>query len=271
MTRVLTALVALPLLLFATWWSSPYLFVAIAAIALLAALHEFYEIADRAGAPPFRIVGFVASAVILGVAAGVGPEWNAIVLAATTIVVMMATLGRVDDKGRILVSAAATLMGVLYVATLGSYLIAVRTLVTPPQIAAKLITMFFAIVMMSDTAAYYTGRTFGKHKLAPRVSPAKTIEGSIGGLIGSTAGAVAAKFIFFPELPLAHAVALGAGMGIVGQIGDLVESLLKRGSDVKDAASILPGHGGFLDRLDSMLLNAPILYAYGVYVLGAKP
>ena len=94
MTRVLTALVALPLLLFATWWSSPYLFVGIAAIALLAALHEFYEIADRAGAPPFRIVGFVASAVILGVAAGVGPEWNALVLAATTIVVMMATLGR---------------------------------------------------------------------------------------------------------------------------------------------------------------------------------
>lgn len=271
MTRVLTALVALPLLLFATWWSSPYLFVAIAALATLAALHEFYDIADRAGAPPFRIVGFTSVALILGLAAGVGPEWNALVLALTTVIVMIATLGRVDDKSRILVSSAATLLGVLYVGVLGSYLVAVRMLVAPPQIAAKLITMFFAIVMMSDTAAYYTGRTFGKHKLAPRVSPAKTIEGSIGGLIGSTAGAVAAKYIFFPELPLAHAIALGAGMGIVGQVGDLVESLLKRGSDVKDAASILPGHGGFLDRLDSMLLNAPILYAYAVYAIGAKP
>lgn len=271
MTRILTALVALPLLLFATWWSSPYLFVAIAALAMLAALHEFYDIADRAGAPPFRIVGFVSVAVILGVAAGIGPEWNALVLAMTTVVVMVSTLGRVDDKSRILVSAAATMLGVLYVGMLGSYLVAVRMLVEPPRIAAKLITMFFAIVMMSDTAAYYSGRTFGKHKLAPRVSPAKTIEGSIGGLIGSTAGAVAAKYLFFPELPLSHAIALGAGMGIVGQVGDLVESLLKRGSAVKDAASILPGHGGFLDRLDSMLLNAPILYVYAVYVLGARP
>lgn len=271
MTRILTALVALPLLLFATWWSSPYLFVALAAVALLAALHEFYSIAHRAGAPPFAVIGFASSVVVIGVAAGLGPEWNALVLAGTTVVVMIATLGRVDDKSKILVSAASTLLGVLYVATLGSYLVAVRMFATPTQISAKLITMFFAIVMMSDTAAYYAGRTFGKHKLAPRVSPAKTIEGSIGGLVGSTAAAVAAKFIFFPELPLSHAIALGAGMGIIGQIGDLVESLLKRGSDVKDAASILPGHGGFLDRLDSMLLNAPILYAYGVYVLGAKP
>lgn len=271
MTRLLTALVALPLLLFATWWSNPFLFVGIATLAILAALHEFYGIAEKAGAPPFRIIGFAASGVILAVAAGIGPEWNSLVLAVTTVVVMVATLARVDDKGRILVGAASTMLGVLYVATLGSYLVAVRMLAAPPQVAAKLITLFLAIVMMSDTAAYYSGRTFGKQKLAPRVSPAKTIEGSIGGLVGSTAAAVAAKYIFFPELPLTHAFALGAGMGVVGQVGDLVESLLKRGSDVKDAASILPGHGGFLDRLDSMLLNAPILYAYGVFVLGARP
>lgn len=270
MKRVLTALVAIPVLLLATWWSNPYLFVAIAALALLAALHEFNDIAERAGAPPFRIAGFVSSAVVLGVAAGIGPQANGLTLAVATVVVMVATLGRVDYKSRILVSAAATMLGVLYVATLGSYLVAVRMLASPDKIAAKLITLFFVIVMVSDTAAYYTGRTFGRHKLAPRVSPGKTVEGSIGGLVGSTLGAVAAKYVFFPELPLLHALALGAGMGIVGQVGDLVESLLKRGSDVKDAASILPGHGGFLDRLDSMLLNAPILYAYGVFVLGAK-
>jgi len=269
MKRLLTAVVAIPILLFATWWSNPMLFVAIAAVALLAAVHELFSIADKAGAPPFRIVGFVASAVVIGVAAGAGPEWNGYVLAATTVVLMLATLGRVEDKARILVSAGATLLTVLYVAVLGGYLVAVRTLTSPPQVAAKLITLFFAVVMLSDTAAFYAGRTFGRHKLAPRVSPGKTVEGSIGGLIGSTVGAVAAKYVFFSELPLGHAIALGAGMGLVGQLGDLVESLLKRGSDVKDAASILPGHGGFLDRLDSMLLNAPILYAYAVYGLGA--
>lgn len=271
MTRVFTALVALPVLIFATWWSNPYPFVAIAALAILAALHEFYVIADRAGAPPFRIAGLASGVVSIAVAAGVGPEWNSYVLAATTVVVMIATLGRVDDKSRILASVGSTMAGVLYVATLGSYLVAVRMLTAPPQIASKLITLFLVIVMMSDTAAYYTGKTFGKRKLAPRVSPAKTVEGSIGGLVGSTVAAVAAKYVFFPELPIVHAIALGAGMGVMGQVGDLVESLLKRGSDVKDAASILPGHGGFLDRLDSMLLNAPILYAYGVLVLGARP
>ena len=103
---------------------------------------------------------------------------------------------------------------------------------------------------MSDSAAYFAGRALGRHKLAPRVSPAKTVEGSIGGLVGSVGAAVASKYIFFPELPIPDAVVLGAVMGAIGQIGDLCESLLKRGSDVKDAASILPGHGGFLDRLE---------------------
>jgi phosphatidate cytidylyltransferase len=110
----------------------------------------------------------------------------------------------------------------------------------------------------------------GRHKLAPRVSPAKTIEGSVGGLIGSLAAAIASRYIFFPELPILDALALGAVVGPIGQIGDLCESLLKRGSDVKDAASILPGHGGFLDRLDSILLNAPVLYYYYMLVLGPR-
>jgi phosphatidate cytidylyltransferase len=127
-----------------------------------------------------------------------------------------------------------------------------------------------AVIMMSDTGAYFAGRTMGRHKLAPRVSPAKTVEGSIGGLVASVAAAVASKYIFFPELPIPDAIALGAGMGALGQVGDLCESLLKRGSDVKDAASILPGHGGFLDRLDSMLLNAPAFYYYYVYVLAPR-
>jgi phosphatidate cytidylyltransferase len=182
---------------------------------------------------------------------------------------MIGTLARVDDKARILVSAGATLVALVYVAFLGSYLVAIRRL-APPDLPGKLLTLFMAIIMMSDTGAYFAGRTMGRRKLAPRVSPAKTVEGSVGGLVASVLAAVASKYIFFPELPIPDAVALGAGMGALGQIGDLCESLLKRGADVKDAASILPGHGGFLDRLDSMLLNAPAFYYYVVYVLAPR-
>jgi phosphatidate cytidylyltransferase len=269
MKRVLTAVVALPILLYATWSSQPYLFFAIAALAILAAVHEFFFIADKAGAHPFKPVGYAAAAAALVAAAFRRPDLHGAILAATTVVVMIWTLARVEDKSRILVSAGATLLAVLYVAVLGSYLVAIRAIPTPGM-PGKLLTLFFAIIMMSDTGAYYTGRSLGRHKLAPRVSPGKTVEGSVGGLVASTLAAVASKYIFFPELPLPDAVALGAGMGVLGQVGDLCESLLKRGSDVKDAASILPGHGGFLDRLDSMLLNAPVLYYYYVYILAPR-
>lgn len=267
--RLLTAAVAIPILLFSVWWSRPELFYVIALVAILAALSEFYFFAERAGAPPVRWVGYAA-----GTALVVLPMFELIwhdaeVLAVATIVLMIATLGRVEDKARVLVSAGATVLGLLYVAFLGAYIVAIRG-VPPPGMPGKLLTLFFAIVMMSDSGAYFAGRAFGRHKLAPRVSPAKTVEGSVGGLVASVAAAVASKYVFFPELPVLHAVILGAAMGALGQVGDLCESLLKRGSDVKDAASILPGHGGFLDRLDSMLLNAPLFYYYYLYVLAPR-
>jgi phosphatidate cytidylyltransferase len=267
--RLLTAAVALPILLYSVWSSQPYLFFAIAAVAILSATHEFFHIAERAGAPPFRWAGYAAAAALVAVAALGRPELGAPVLAVATVATMVLTLARVEDKTRVLVSAGATAIGLLYVALLGSYIVAIRAL-PEPGIAGKLLTLFLAIIMMSDTGAYFAGRALGRHKLAPRVSPAKTVEGSIGGLVASIGAAVASKYIFFPELPIPDAVVLGAVIGVLGQVGDLCESLLKRGSDVKDAASILPGHGGFLDRLDSMLLNAPVFYYYYVYVLAPR-
>jgi phosphatidate cytidylyltransferase len=134
-----------------------------------------------------------------------------------------------------------------------------------PKLAAKLMTTFFAMVMMTDTGAYYTGRALGRHKLAPKVSPGKTIEGSIGGFITAAAAGIICKYVFFPEAPIAHIAILGAVIGVVSQIGDLAESLLKRGSGIKDSGSIFPGHGGMLDRVDSLLFCAPILYYYASF------
>ncbi len=118
------------------------------------------------------------------------------------------------------------------------------------------------IVMTNDSAAYYTGSAFGKHRLYPLVSPKKSVEGAIGGLIGSLGGTLLAKFTFFPQLTFSDAVVTALVIGMVGQAGDLFESLLKRSFGVKDSGTIIPGHGGVLDRLDSILFAAPITYYY---------
>jgi phosphatidate cytidylyltransferase len=116
--------------------------------------------------------------------------------------------------------------------------------------------------MGSDAGAYYTGRTFGKRKLAPSISPGKTWEGVVGGLVAALAMAALAHFWFFRELPLKYMLSLAVVMTLLGILGDLAESALKRGAGAKDAANILPGHGGILDRLDSLLFNAPLIYYF---------
>ncbi|HEX7772064.1 MAG TPA: phosphatidate cytidylyltransferase, partial [Pyrinomonadaceae bacterium] len=114
----------------------------------------------------------------------------------------------------------------------------------------------------SDTGAYYTGRAIGKRKLAPTISPGKTWEGAVGGVVAALLMAVLAHFWFFRELPLKYMIPLAAIMALLGILGDLAESALKRGAGAKDAANILPGHGGILDRLDSLLFNAPLIYYF---------
>jgi phosphatidate cytidylyltransferase len=116
--------------------------------------------------------------------------------------------------------------------------------------------------MGADSGAYFAGRALGKHKLVPKISPGKTWEGLIGGLVTAGAFGALATFWFFPELPYKWSIPLAMAMAAISVLGDLAESAMKRGSDTKDAASILPGHGGLLDRLDSLLFNAPLLYYF---------
>ena len=121
--------------------------------------------------------------------------------------------------------------------------------------------------MTGDSAAYYVGSSWGKRKLYPEVSPKKSIEGALGGLAGSLAGAVVFKLLWFPDLPLIHCLVVALFAAVLAQLGDLFESLLKRSFGVKDSGMIIPGHGGILDRLDSILFAAPVLYYYLRYVI----
>ncbi len=268
MKRILTAIVALPILLYSVWSPSPYFFVALTTIAVVLALGEFYSLASKAGCKPQVAPGCCAGLVVIAGFVFEEPALTVAAVAALLIAALSAAILQPDDLKKSLVSVSATVFGVIYVALLAGCLVGVRMMPDTlhgkpvPHLAPKLLTMFFAIVMMTDTGAYYTGRTIGRHKLAPRVSPGKTIEGAIGGFVLAVVTGYLSRLAFFPELPATHALALGAIMGAVGQIGDLAESMLKRGSNVKDSGNLLPGHGGMLDRVDSILFCAPVLYYY---------
>jgi phosphatidate cytidylyltransferase len=183
-----------------------------------------------------------------------------VIIALTIVTLVVATL-RGGPFDKMIASAGATILGVLYIPLLGSHLVSLRTGFNP-TLSAHLLSFFFLVLMGADAGAYYIGRALGKHKLAPSISPGKTWEGVVGGLVAALAMATVAHFWFFRELPLKYALPLAAVMMVVGILGDLAESALKRGAGAKDAANLLPGHGGLLDRLDSLLFNAPLIYYF---------
>ena len=152
-----------------------------------------------------------------------------------------------------------TLLGIVYVSIMMGFLVGIHSQSTgqgPGWILYLLLT-----VWVGDTSAYYVGRRLGKRKLAPRISPRKTWEGAIGGLLGNTLAALIGQHLV-PQSPTIHLLLLSCLIGIVGQAGDLAESAMKRGADTKDSSHLLPGHGGMLDRIDSVLFGAPILFWY---------
>jgi phosphatidate cytidylyltransferase len=268
MKRILTAAIGLPILLYTVWSQTPYFFALLTAIAVLLALNEFYGLASRVVGKPKGFIGYCAAAVILTSFVIDKPSLAVAAVVALTIITFTVALSSFDNLRDAFGSVSATVFGVVYVALLPGCLIGVRMLpdaignVAAPHLASRLLTMFFAFVMLTDTGAYYVGRSIGRHKLAPRISPGKTVEGAVGGFVAAVLAGFLCKLTFFPEIPITHALALGAAIGLVGQVGDLAESMLKRAADVKDSGTLLPGHGGMLDRIDSILFCAPLLYYY---------
>ena len=156
-------------------------------------------------------------------------------------------------------SSAVSVLATTYVGMLGGSLIRLHN--DFPE-GWKLVFFLLLVVWLGDSGAYYVGKQFGKHKMSPRISPKKTFEGLIGGICASMITAIVIHFTFLPQFPLVHAIIAGAILSVSGVIGDLAESMWKRSADVKDSGTLLPGHGGFLDRFDSIFFTAPILYCY---------
>jgi phosphatidate cytidylyltransferase len=170
------------------------------------------------------------------------------------------TLARGADHESVF-AAAATLLGAVYVGTLGGTIAALQLLPPRPQGPWR-IALLLVVIVFSDSLAFFVGHAVGRRRLAPAISPGKSVEGALGGLLGGVLGALAVRPIGFPNLPLLHATALGLLVAAMGIVGDLDESLIKRWAGVKDSGRLFPGHGGMLDRLDSLLFGAPVLYYY---------
>ena len=265
--RELAAAIAIPIVLAVLFLAPPIAFNLLVAAVVLAALWEFYRLAEKTGLPVAKTVGIVAGAAALlwwelfwGYDVYPAQTGITVVLASLLVFVFLASLAPLFAKVDLpaaLGGAGGTVFGVLSIALPATAMCFLR-IVSP-----RAVLLLFLLVWGCDSFAYYTGKNFGKHKLAPRVSPNKTWEGTIGGLVGGTLiGAAAGTWWVFSELgPLRGALA-GALATSAGQLGDLVESMWKRGAGVKDSGTFLPGHGGFYDRIDSLLYAAPVLAVF---------
>jgi phosphatidate cytidylyltransferase len=167
---------------------------------------------------------------------------------------------RFRDLEKVIGQLAILLFAIFYIPLLLGHMPLLRAL---PN-GREWIFLVLFIVMFCDTFAYFVGSSIGCRRLYPAISPKKSIEGACGGLVGSVFGALIFKYLFFGQLRVVDAVILGIGLGIIGQIGDLFESMLKRSSGVKDSGTLIPGHGGILDRLDSLLFAFPPAYYFAL-------
>jgi phosphatidate cytidylyltransferase len=257
--RVLSAIVLLPIVLGAAYLGGPY-FATVVGVAALLAGYEFYRIMRTAGYEPSYLAGLSLIAVLMLDAYYPNHEiwrWG---VAGAVILLMVWQILRTDAQG-FLVDWALTLVGALYVAVLLGHMIALRNL--PQGLGWLLLT--FAATWTCDTAAYFAGNWWGKHGFFSRVSPHKTREGAIAGmLLGTLATLVAGHWV---GLLFWQSAALGVLLVLGITFGDLAESLLKRQVGVKDSGALIPGHGGMLDRIDSLLFAGVIAYYFVVWVV----
>ncbi len=264
--RVAVGVIFIPLILAAIWRGELW-FLSLLEIIIVAGLFEFFALAQRKNLRPHRVLGVFGGAAIapliyFGMSSQLWLFFTALAIA----LIVVELFAKPVPSGSPLLNVSATFFGVAYVAGMLSFLLLIREM---PRMtggdyshAGAWVIMIFVTIWMCDTAAYFCGLYFGKHKLFERVSPKKTIEGALGGFIFAIIVAVICRQIFAKGLRLQEALIIGLIIGIVGQISDLVESLFKRDAGVKDSSTLIPGHGGMLDRFDSEMLVAPIVYFY---------
>jgi phosphatidate cytidylyltransferase len=256
--RVPTAVVLLGLLFLFIQYGSPALIFLVLQAVILAALLEFYDLARKKKLHPQRLLG-IALSLVIGLSYFFRPAIPLDVSFFACLLIIgiyfVLTFTRQEQLPYFSQSIAITFFGAVYLSFTLNYFYLIRL-----EKGASYIYFLCLVVFFGDTGAYFLGRLFGKHKMTPLASPNKTWEGSIGGIIFGVFGAWAARQLFLSDVTLWKALVCGVLIHAAAQISDPLESLFKRAVGVKDSSNILPGHGGFLDRIDSLILATPFFY-----------
>ncbi len=251
MKRVLTALILIPVVTYTVLMGPEWLLWLVAAVVAVLCFHEYEALAAAHGIEKLGMPGYVAGLLLLAPL-----EREALLVVAVLALVALLSAMRSDDLAKVLPRAATLAFGVVYV--FGAWRSAILLH------AAARYWLFYALVLtwIGDTAAYYVGKSIGQHRLAPRISPGKSVEGAIASLIASVAFGYFYLMRLVPGVAPWEAAAISAMANVAGQLGDLAESALKRGAGVKDSGALLPGHGGWLDRVDSALFAMPAIWVW---------
>jgi len=261
--RWLTALLLAPLLVALVALAPRWAFVALVSSAVAVCLHEYYRMASPQAGP--RRYVWILWGGLLPVAFALGGPSAALAAATLGAVCFFgAFVLKGEVRPTILDILGREFLGLAYIALLLSYFVLLRDL----EAGRFWVLFVLAVAFAEDTGAYYFGRALGRRKLCPTLSPGKTVSGAVGGLVAAAFAAFACRALFMPPLAVGDTIALGLLIGVAGQTGDLFESLIKRASGVKDSGTLLPGHGGLLDRIDSLVFSAPAVYYYYAWLLG---
>jgi phosphatidate cytidylyltransferase len=254
--RILSGVVMAVFLILVIFYGSAPIHALLAGALVVLGLSEYFSMLEHVGVKGYKNLAY-GLGVLLILCVYLGDyflPWA--VLSFTAI--FAAWLFSNSDIKEALNQIAGTLLGIIYVAGPLGFLLAIVML----DKGRFLLFFIFFIVWSGDTGAYYVGKNFGKRLLAPKVSPGKTIEGSIGGIFGSLVGGLIAWIWFLEGISLVHCLIVIIICAIIGQFGDLAESIIKRSAGVKDSGTIIPGHGGILDRIDSLIFAGPLFYVY---------
>ena len=264
--RLFTAVVAVPVILGLLYVAPPIAFFGLIAAATFVGGLELFAMTHKDD----KLAQIVHALSCVAVACAVyffGDDARAL-LAVMFLVPSFAVLFPLVRLGNIETAALRIGAGALGPFYVGSMTLLARMIKERGFDGSGYVLLVLMISWFADTGGYFAGRFLGKHKLYEAVSPKKTVEGALGGLAGSLVGAFIAHFVYLKSLPLSHAIPLALVASAFGQAGDLGESLIKRATGVKDSGALLPGHGGILDRVDAVLICAPIVYLYTRFVLG---
>lgn len=270
--RILTGVVAIPLLLGIIWWLPPQVFGGAVALAAMAGVFEFFRMRGNRGGTVLLLATMIFAGLLVagfGYAVPKGKDLIPLLssrgyIFAITVMLISLVCARLFSRRPVegaLEDIAAALLAMLYTGVLFSFQLMIRTGLRE---GAAWLTLLYVIIWSSDTAAYYLGSAYGRRKLYEKISPKKSIEGLAAGLLAAAGASLACSFWLPLNLGWIEAVVAGIVLAAFGVIGDLAESLFKRSAGVKDSGALLPGHGGILDRFDSVLFAAPLLYYYAI-------